>query len=155
MIRVQLPDHERDTPEAEFRSAADRGPRGRLQIVPVAARGRRPAEIAEDLGVGTRAVPRWLDAYPDRGLDGLRPREAEGNPAGVPAGPADEIREWVTGGPSGCGLGRANRTYEGSAGHLPRVRGIDASRSAARRFCEKLGVRAYRPTYRFPRADPA
>jgi transposase len=155
MIRVQLPDRDRDTLEAEFRTTADRKLRDRLQIVLMAARGRRPAEIAEDLGVSTRTVPRWLNAYLERGLDGLRPKKAKGNPAKVPAGLADEIREWIIGGPAACGLDRANWTYEELAGHLFTAHGIDASRSAVLRFCKRLGVRVYRPTYRFLRADPA
>lgn len=155
MIRVQLPDRDRVTLEAEFRTTTDRRLRDRLQIVLMAARGRRPAEIAADPGISTRTVPRWLNAYLDRGLDGLRPRKAKGSPAKVPARPADEIRQWVTGGPAARGLDRANWTYEELAGHLYTTHGIDASRSAMPRFCKKLGARVYRPTYRFPRADPA
>ena len=155
MIRVTIPDPDRDALEAEFRTTADRKLRDRLQIVLMAARGRRPAEIAADLGVSTRTVPRWLNAYLEKGLDGLRPRKAKGNPGKVPAALADEVKRWVIGGPAGCGLDRANWTYEELAGHLYRTHGIDASRSAVQRFCKKLGVRVYRPTYRFLRADPA
>jgi transposase len=155
MIRIQLPDRERDALEAEFRATADRKLRDRLQIVLMAARGRRPAEIAADLGVSARTVPRWLNAYPERGLDGLRPRKARGAAPKIPAALADEVKGWVIGGPAGCGLDRANWTYEELAGHLYRAHGIDASRSAMLRFCRKLGVRVYRPTYRFLRADPA
>jgi transposase len=155
MIRVQLPDRDRDTLEAEFRTTPDRKLRDRLQIVLLAARGRRPGEIAEDLGISTRTVQRWLNAYLDRGLDGLRPKKAKGNPAKVPAGLAGEIRQWIIGGPASCGLDRANWTYEELARHLYQTHGVDASRSAMLRFCKKLGVRVYRPTYRFLRADLA
>jgi transposase len=144
MIRIQLPDRERDTLEAEFRTTTDRKLRDRLQIVLMATRGRRPGEIAADLGVSTRTVPRRLNAYLDRGLDGLRPRKAKGNPGKVPSGLADEVRRWVIGGPAGCGLDRANWTYAELAVHLYRTRGINASRSAVQRFCKKLGVRVYR-----------
>ena len=54
-----------------------------------------------------------------------------------------------------CGLDRANWTYAELASHLFQTHGIDARRSAMLRFCKKLGVRVYRPTYRFLRADPA
>lgn len=57
MIHVQLPDRERDTLEAEFRTTADRKLRDRLQIVPTADRDRRTAAIATDLGISTRTVP--------------------------------------------------------------------------------------------------
>lgn len=155
MIRVRLPDRDRDALDAECRRTADRKLRDRLQIVLMAARGRRPAEIAADLGVGTRTVPRWLNAYLDRGPDGLRPRKAKGATPKVPDRLAAEIRRWVMGGPAACGLDRANWTYAELAGHLYQTHGIAAGRSAMFRFCQKLGVRVYRPTYRFLRADPA
>ena len=155
MIRVHLPDRERDTLETEFRTTDDRKFRDRLQMVLMAARGRRPADIAADLGISTRTVPRWLNAYLDRGLDGLRPRKAKGAAPKVPAALADEIKGWVIGGPMACGLDRANWTYAELAGHLYQTHGITAGRSAVLRFCQRLGVRVYRPTYRFLRADPA
>jgi transposase len=121
----------------------------------MADRGRRPAEIAADLGISTRTVPRWLNAYLDRGLDGLRPRTAKGAAPKVPDRLAGEIKRWVIDGPAACGLDRANWTYAELADHLFKTHGIAAGRSAVLRFCKKLGVRVYRPTYRFLRADPA
>jgi transposase len=155
MIRVHLPDGERQDLEARFRATADRRLRDRLQVVLMAARGRRPAEIAEALGVSTRTVPRWLNAYLTGGLPGLPPRKAKGARPKIPASLADEIKGRVTGGPASCGLDRANWTYAELADHLRKTHGVEAGRSAMGRFCRKLGVRVYRPTYRFLRADPA
>jgi putative transposase len=155
MIRVHLPDDELHRLEQAFRSATDRKLRDRLQIVLMAHRGRRPAAIAADLGVSTRTVPRWLNAYLERGLDGLTPKKAKGAAPRVPAELADEVRRWVLDGPAACGLDRANWTYAELADHLLKAKGIRASRSAVLRFCKKLGVRAYRPTYRFLRGDAA
>ncbi len=155
MIRIQLPEAEAQALEEAFRQATDRKLRDRLQIVLMAARGRRPAAIAADLGISTRTVPRWLNAYLDRGLDGLRPRTAKGAAPKVPDRLAGEIKRWVIDGPAACGLDRANWTYAELADHLFKTHGIAAGRSAVLRFCKKLGVRVYRPTYRFLRADPA
>lgn len=155
MIRVHLPALDRDRLGAEFRTTPDRKYRDRLQIVLMADRGRRPADIAADLGISTRTVPRWLNAYLDRGLDGLRPRKAKGAAPKVPDRLAAEVKRWVIEGPAACGLDRANWTYAELADHLFKTRGIAAGRSAVVRFCRKLGVRVYRPTYRFRRADPA
>lgn len=155
MIRVQLPARDRDTLAAEFRRTADRKFRDRLQIVLMADRGRRPADIAAALGISTRTVPRWLNAYLEHGLDGLRPRKAPGAAPKVPDRLAAEVTRWVIDGPAACGLDRANWTYAELADHLFKTHGIAAGRSAVLRFCRKLGVRVYRPTYRFLRADPA
>ena len=155
MIRIHLPDAELRLLEDTFRSASDRRLRDRVQIVLMAHRGRPHGQIAADLGVSTRTVPRWLNAYLDRGLGGLTPRKAKGAPAKVPPALADEVKAWVAGGPAAQGLDRANWTYAELADHLLKAKGVRASRSAVGRFCRKLGVRVYRPTYRYLRGDPA
>jgi putative transposase len=155
MIRVQLPDETVRQLEQVFRDATDRRLRDRVQIVLMAHRGRPHGQIATDLGVSRRTVPRWLNAYLDRGLDGLTPRKAKGAAAKVPADLAAEIKRWIADGPAKQGLDRANWTYAELADHLLKTRGVRASRSAVGRFCRKLGVRVYRPTYRFLRGDSA
>jgi len=155
MIRVHLPDAEVRELEQVFREAADRRLRDRAQVVLMAHRGRPHGQIAADLGISRRSVPRWLNAYLDRGLGGLSPRKAKGAPAKVPADLAGEVKRWVAEGPAQQGLDRANWTYAELADHLLKAKGVRASRSAVGRFCRKLGVRVYRPTYRYLRGDPA
>jgi transposase len=154
MIRIHLPPAEAERLEVLFRSTADRKLRDRLQIVLMAHRGRPRRDIAADLGVHRRTVTRWLNAYCDGGLDALRPRRARGKPGNIPAALADELRRWVIGGPAEQGLDRANWTHEELADHLLKAKGIKTSRSAVQRFCAKIGVRLYRPTYRYLRGDP-
>jgi transposase len=155
MIRVRLPDAEVRHLEWQFRQTDDRKLRDRLQIVLLAHRGRPHQDIATDLGVTSRTVQRWLNAYLDRGLEGLRPRKAKGAPAKIPAALAGEVRRWVIDGPAACGLDRANWTHEELADHLYKTHGIRASRAAVGRFCRKAGIRVYRPSYRYLRGDPA
>lgn len=64
--------------EAVLREAPDPRLRHRAQIVLMAHRGRRHPDIAADTVTSPRSVPRWLNAYLGRGLDGLRPRKAPG-----------------------------------------------------------------------------
>jgi transposase len=40
------------------------------------------------------------------------------------------------------------------ADHLLKAKGIRCSRAAVGRFCRKIGIRLYRPTYRYLRGDP-
>jgi transposase len=155
MIRIQLPPSEADRLEDLFRSTRDRKLRDRLQIVLLAHRGRPRQDIADDLGIHRIGVTRWLNAYCERGLDGLLPRKAKGGAPGIPAALADEIKRWVTEGPAKQGLDRANWTHEELADHLFKTHGIKTSRSAMHRFCQKIGIRPYRPTYRYLRGDPA
>ena len=155
MIRVHLPDAEVRHLEQVFREAPDRRLRDRVQIVLMAHRGRPHGQIAADLGVSRRTAPRWLNAYLDRGHGGLTPKKARGAAAKAPADLADEVKRWVAEGPARQGLDRANRTCAELADHLLKAKGVRAGRSAVVRFCRKLGVRVYRPTYRHLRGDPA
>jgi transposase len=154
MIRIRLSDSEAQDLEQLFRSTLDRKLRDRLQIVLMAHRGRARQDIAQDLGIHRRSVSRWLNTYCERGLDGLRPKKAKGAPAKIPPALADEVRRWVIDGPAAQGLDRANWTHEELADHLRKTKGIQTSRSAVQRYCAKIDIRLYRPTYRYLRGDP-
>jgi transposase len=155
VIRIQLPPTEAQRLDRAFRSTDDRKFRDRLQIVLMAHRGRARQDIAADLGVHRRTVSRWLNAYCDAGLDGLRPRTPPGKPGTIPQALADIVRRWVIDGPAPHGLDRANWTHAELADHLLKTYGLRTSRSAVQRFCAKIDIRLYRPTYRYLRGDPA
>ena len=155
MIRIHLPPAERNRLETAFRDTDDGKLRDRLQIVRMAHAGRTRQDIAADLGVNRKTVTRWLNAYCDGGLDALRPRKAPGKTGHIPAALAGTVTQWVIHGPAACGLDRANWTHEELAGHLLTTHGIRTSRGAVQRFCSRIGIRPYRPTYRYPRGDPA
>jgi transposase len=89
------------------------------------------------------------------GLEALPPRKAPGKPGTIPASLADAVRRWVIDGPAKQGLDRANWTHEELADHLRKTRGIQTSRSAVQRFCVRIGIRLYRPTYHDERGNPA
>lgn len=154
LIRVQLPATEAERLEALFHSTGDRKLRDRLQIVLMAHRGRARQDIAADLGVHRKTVTRWVNAYCDAGIDGLRPRKAKAKVGNIPPALADEVKRWVIEGPAEQGLDRANWTHEELADHLLKTKGIRTSRSAVQRFCSGLGIRLYRPTYRYLRGKP-
>jgi transposase len=154
VIHIQLPAAEAERLEQAFRHESDPKYKDRLQIIRLASRDRPHQDIARDLATTPRSVQRWLNAYLDKGLDGLRPRKAKGREPKIPAAMAEEIKRWVIQGPAKQGLDRANWTHEELADHLFKTKGNKASRSAMQRFCRKVGIRVYRPTYRFLRGNP-
>ena len=154
MIRITLPDSEIQRLDELFGTTDDPKLRHRLQIVLMAHRGRQHPDIAADTGTSQRSVQRWLNAYLDRGLDGLRPRKAKGATPKLTAGLAPLLRQWVIDGPAKQGLDRANWTYAELADHLFKTKGIRIGKSALQTFGVKHGIRPYRPTYRFLRGDP-
>src|SRR5262245_48099812 len=154
MIRISLPAAELRQLQQFFRSTDDRTLRDRSQIVLMAQRGRPHQQIAADLGVTPRTVQRRLNAYPERGLDGLRPRKAPGAIPKLTADLAPLLQRWVIDGPAQQGLDRANWTYAELADHLVKAKGISVRKSAMQVFCHKHDIRPYRPTYRCLRGDP-
>ena len=154
MIHVRLPQEESQKLDQAFRQETDPKYRDRIQVVRLASRDRPHKDIAADLAVTPRTVQRWLNAYLERGLEGLRPRKAPGKPGKIPAEMADERKRWVIEGPAKQGLGRANWTHEELADHLLKAKGIRTSRPAVGRFCRKLGIRLYRPSYHYERGNP-
>jgi transposase len=154
VIRIELPPTEINRLDSLFRSTDNRKLRDRLQIVLMAHRGRARQDIAADLGVHRKTITRWLNAYCADGLDGLQPKKAKGQPGKIPQALADEVRRWVIDGPAKQGLDRANWTHEELADHLLKAKGIHTSRSAVQRFCAKIDIRLYRPTYRYLRGNP-
>jgi transposase len=155
MIRVALPEAEVGRLEEILRTTDDAKLRHRVQIVLMAHRGRPHPGIAADTGTSHRSVTRWLNAYLDRGLDGLRPRKAPGAKPKLTADLAPVLRQWVIDGPAKHGLDRANWTYAELADHLYKTHGIRVGKSALQAFGARHGIRPYRPTYRFLRGDPA
>ncbi len=154
MIRIRLPQEEAQGLDQAFRQQTDSKFRDRIQIVRLASRDRPHKDIAEDLAITPRTVQRWLNAYLERGLDGLRARKAKGATGKIPAELADEVKRWVIEGPAEQGLDRANWTHQELADHLLKTKGIRTSRPAVGRFCRKLGIRLYRPSYHYERGDP-
>ncbi len=154
MIRVHLPAHELNVLQQTFRTTADRRLRDRAQIVLFAQRGRPHQVIAEDLGITPRSVQRWLNAYLERGFDGLQPRHAPGAKPKLTADLAPVLQQWVREGPVKQGLDRANWTYAERADHLYKTKGVRVQKSAMQVFCSRHDIHPYRPTYRFLRGDP-
>jgi transposase len=154
MIRISLPAPERDRLQLLFRTTPDRKLRDRLQALLLAQRGRPHQDIARDLGITPRSVQRWLNAYLERGPDGLRPRQARGATPKLTADLAPLLQRWVIEGPAEQGLDRANWTYAELADHLYKTKGVRVQKSAMQVFCSRHGIRPYRPSYRFLRGDP-
>lgn len=154
MRRIQLTTAEHEQLEDIFKTTSDRRLRDRCQAVLMASRGRKRQTIAQDLGVHRTTVRLWLQHYHARGVEGLPIQWAPGQPGRIPETLAPTIQAWVKAGPAGCGLERANWTYEELATYVYQATGIEVKRTAMRDFCQRHSIRSYRPTYHYLRGDP-
>ncbi|MFO0878390.1 MAG: hypothetical protein U0840_13710 [Gemmataceae bacterium] len=87
MLCVHFPNTERAVLESYSGDRRPQAPRPTPGRADGGRGGLRPAEIVQTLQVSTRTVPRRLNPYLERGLDGLRPGKAKGahaEGAGVP-----------------------------------------------------------------------
>ena len=87
-------------------------------------------------------------------MAGLKIQWAPGQPGRIPETLAPTLQEWVKAGPQSCGLDRANWIYEKLAAYLYQTTGITVKRTAMRVFCQRHGIRPYRPTSHYLRGDP-
>ena len=155
MTNLDLSNREIEELEQAFKTTEDRRLRDRAQAILMVSRGRSQPEVAMDLGVHERTVRRWLEAWRQGGVEGLRIHWPKGAPARIAGELAEEVITWVLKGPAGCGLNRANWTSAELAEHLRRTRGVRVAERTMRAFCQRHDIRPYRPTYRFLRGDPA
>ena len=155
MQRLRLTTTEHEHLEHLFKTTNDRRRRDRCQAVLMASRGRKRKTIAQDLGGHRTTVRLWLKPYHARGVEGLQIHWAPGQPRRLPERLVPTIQAWVKAGPEGCGLERANWTYEELATYVYQTLGLTVKRTAMRAFCQRHDLRPYRPTYRSLRGDPA
>ncbi len=139
--------------ERVFRTTDDRRLRDRVQAVLMASRGRPSEAIATDLAVDGSTVRRWLQRWRAGGLASLRIRWAPGKPPAIEPALAARVVDWVRRGPVASGADRANWTSAALAEHLAKAAGVRVAERTMRRFCQRHGIRPYRPTYRFERGD--
>jgi transposase len=118
MMKLTLSDEERRQLEDVFHTTTKARLRARCQAILMASRGRRHRHIAEDLGVSVRTIQRWLHAYQDHRFAGLKLRWVSGRTRRIPEALTSTILAWITQGPAGCGLDRANWTYDELATYL-------------------------------------
>ena len=153
MHRVKLTKSELQSLRKLFKTTEDRRLRDRCQAVLMVSRSHPRWQIAQDLEIDNRTLGRWLEAYRNGGIEGLKIQWAPGQESLIPKTLAPEIVGWVKGGPAGCGLKRANWTYGELATYLFKRKGIKVATSTMREFCVKHNIRPYRPTYDYRKGD--
>ncbi|AKT41631.1 helix-turn-helix domain-containing protein [Chondromyces crocatus] len=74
MVHLELSSRESTQLEEIFQTTTDRRFHNRVQAILMTHRGRTRLQIAADLLVDERTVRRWLAAWRDKRLEGLRIR---------------------------------------------------------------------------------
>jgi transposase len=146
MRRMRRTTAEQEQVDHLFKTTNERRLRDRCQAVLMASRGRQRQTIAQAVGGHRTTVRLWRKHSHERDLEGLQSHWAPGQPRRMPAMVVPTLQAWVTAGPAGGGLDRANWTDAELATYGSQPLGIPVKRTARRDLCQRPDSRPYRPT---------
>src|SRR4029450_10502131 len=112
----------------------------RLRAAELFAQGRRPAEVAEMMGVTYEAARRWRARWRKGGGQALRRRQAPGRPAKLSAAQAGAVKQALLAGAQAAGFETDLWTLDRVVQVVERATGVRLSRpSAWRLLTQRLG----------------
>ena len=118
----------------------------RLHAAELFAQGRRPAEVAERVGVTYEAARRWRARWTKDGVQALRRRQAGGRPPKLPAAQATAVEQALAAGAQAAGFDTDLWTLDRVVQVIQRTTGVRLSRpSAWRLLTQRLDWSLQRP----------
>jgi transposase len=118
----------------------------RLRAAELFAQGRRPAEVAEMVGVTYEAARRWRALWRNGGVQALRRRRAGGRPPKLSATQATAVKQALEAGAQAAGFDTDLWTLDRVVQVIQRTTGVRLSRpSAWRLLTQRLGWSLQRP----------
>jgi transposase len=118
----------------------------RLRAAELFAQGRRPAEVAEMVGVTYEAARRWRARWRKGGVQALRRRQAGGRPPKLSAAQATAVKQALEAGAQAAGFDTDLWTLDRVVQVIQRTTGVRLSRpSAWRLLTQRLGWSLQRP----------
>ena len=155
MRRIRLTTAEQEQLEHTVKTTSDRRLRERCQAVLMASRGRKRQRHRPRFG-GARTTVAEAQADIRNGASRAYTSNGRQDNRGASQRPwPRRSSSWVKDGPlPGCGLDRANWTYEELATYLYQAEGDCDQAHGDAELPERHGIRPYRPTYWYLRGDP-
>lgn len=101
----------------------------RANIIRVAHEGKRGKAIAEELGLNTATVRKWLKRFNESGLEGLQDAERSGKPPQYTPEQVGEVVATALTNPSTLGLPFASWTLDRLEAYLNEAKGIAIKRT--------------------------
>ena len=127
----------------------------RAQILLAIADGRRPSQVAKDLGVSRPTVYTWIHRFHERGLAGLGDRPRAGRPHTYTAEQRAEVIATALTDPKGLGLPFGCWTLDRLRDYLNEQKGIPIQRSRIGEILVDEGLKwRHQETWFGERVDP-
>jgi transposase len=126
----------------------DEATKKRVRAGRLLQRGKKPAEIALDVGVARQTVCTWKAIFDEGGIDALRAVPLRGRPAQLDATQLDEVRRAVLQNPTEHGFGTELWTLKRVGVVIKRMHGIKFSQTQIWRILGSLGLSPQKPDKR-------
>ena len=126
----------------------DEATKKRVRAGRLLQRGKKPAEIALDVGVARQTVYTWKAIFDEGGIDALRAVPLRGRPAQLDATQLDEVRLAVLQNPTEHGFGTELWTLKRVGVVIKRMHGIKFSQTQIWRILGSLGLSPQKPDKR-------
>jgi transposase len=126
----------------------DEATKKRVRAGRLLQRGKKPAEIALDVGVARQTVYTWKAIFDKGGIDALRAVPLRGRPAQLDATQLDEVRRAVLQNPTEHGFGTELWTLKRVGVVIKRMHGIKFSQTQIWRILGSLGFSPQKPDKR-------
>jgi transposase len=126
----------------------DEATKKRVRAGRLLQRGKKPAEIALDVGVARQTVYTWKAIFDEGGIDALRAVPLRGRPAQLDATQLDEVRRAVLQNPTEHGFGTELWTLKRVGVVIKRMHGIKFSQTQIWRILGPLGFSPQKPDKR-------
>lgn len=111
-------------------------------------------KVAKVLKRSRRTILNWLNAFNERGLEGIVPIIPPGRPSRLTEEQKMELRNNVLTHPRDLGYEFSNWEAKSVAFHLSKKFNVEMGARQAHRLLHELGFTLQRPRYRFKKADP-
>src|SRR3954453_20973191 len=128
----------------------------RAQLLLAVAEGRRPSQVAKDLGLSRPTVYTWIHRFNERGTHGLEDRPRAGRPHTYSAEQRAEVVAAALTDPKALGLPFGSWTLDRLAAYLNEQRAIPIKRSRIDEILQAEGLQwRHQETWFGERGDPA
>lgn len=126
----------------------DEATKKRVRAGRLLQKGKKPGEIALDVGVARQTVYTWKAIFDEGGIDALRAVPLRGRPAQLDATQLDEVRRAVLQNPTEHGFGTELWTLKRVGAVIKRMHGIKFSQTQIWRILGSLGFSPQKPDKR-------
>ena len=111
-------------------------------------------KVADIIKTSQRSVQLWINAFNERGLEGIALISPPGRPSSLSESQMEELKKDILTHPRKLGYEFSNWEGKSVSEHIKKKFGISLKVRRCQYILHELGFTLQRPRYKFPKADP-